>query len=107
MKDSFKFKLTNITANGALLSATVTDAECNKFEIAVGFCDGNIKRNTSGRWDSIVYQAAGILHEMYTKVMADDTKMKKELIVTEAVLRQWQIRDVNFKQQKSERSETY
>lgn len=103
MKDNFKFKLTDIKEEGARLSATVTDAEGSEFYIAVGFCDANIKVNTSGKWNNEVYQAAGILHEM----KASGKGMQKELVVTDEVLKKWQTFDTTIHESKSDRPITY
>lgn len=90
----FKFKITEIKADGALVSARITDARNNSFEITVGQCDGRIKRNTRGKWDSVVNQAAGIIRELHHTELVHGNKMPTMLTVDEAELRRWQAHDL-------------
>lgn len=95
MKD-FKFKLTDIRADGALVSATVTDSNNHKFEITVGQCDGRIKRNTGNRWDNTLYQAAGMIRKLHYREMLSGKKMPTNLVIDKKELRRWQTHDVHI-----------
>lgn len=85
-----RFILTDMRFDGALAFATVTEANGSKFEITVGQCDRRIKRNTSGKWDDTVFQAAGIVSELHHTALVYCTEMPETLVVDEKELRRWQ-----------------